>query len=263
MSEDSSNAMIYDALATLYVNQGEVQKAAVTAETGINRAPRWAPLYYTLGLARYQSGKFDDAEQALKRALAFRSDFADAHLWLGNTYLLKSKVASLDGSGGDPGKLDDAVKEFRRATEIDDSVAEYHSALAEALYQRRDLAEARSQVERALQLDPNNAKYSRSLGKVCDQLNDLDAAQAAYQSATKQDLTNAEGFYGLGLALFKKQQDAEAADALRAALKINPFLGDAHEKLAQTLVRLGQQDEAQLELKRAEDSRTRTKSGRT
>lgn len=258
-TEDPSNAMIYDGLATLYIGQGEVQKAAVVAETGINRAPGWPPLYYTLGLARYQSGRFDDAAQALDKALALNPDFGDARLWLGNTYLLQSKVGGADGNG-DPSKLDDSVAQLRRATEIDDSVAEYHSALAEALYQRRDLAEARAEMERAVRIDPSDAKYQRSLGKVCDQLNDLDAAEAAYRTATKQDDKNADGFYGLGLALFKKQQDAEAADAFRAALKINPFLADAHEKLGQTLVRLGDQDESQAELKRAEDSRARAKT---
>lgn len=258
LSEDPSNALIYNALATLYINQGEIQKAQVACENGINSAPGSPDLYYSLGLTRYQTGQFDPALQAFDRALALRPDYPDALMWRGNTCLLQAK---LGGEGaGDPAKLAESLANLRRATELDDNVADYHAAYAEALYQQRDLAEARKQMERAVAIDPGNAKYSRSLGRVCDQLNDLDAATAAYTTATLQDPTDAEGFYGLGLAAFKKQQDDAAIAAFQSALRINPFHVDAHEKLGQTLIRSGRQDEGQNELKLAEDSRTRAKT---
>ncbi len=260
LSQDPSNALLYNALATLYISQGEVQKALVTCENGVNRAPGSPDLYYTLGLARYQSGQLDGAAQVLVRSLAMKSDNADAHLWLGNIYLVQAKLSGLTPDGGDPALVGKAIDEFRRATAIGDDVAEYHSALAEGLFQRGDLAEARTEIERAVQLDATNAKYYRSLGKVCDRLNDLTAAADAFTKATQADKEDAESFYGLGTAFFKQQQDAQAVDAFRSALKINPFHGDAHEKLGQTLIRMGQQDEGQNELKLAEDSRTRAKT---
>ncbi len=255
-TEDPSNAIIYNALATLYLNKGNVQKAIVTCEDGIIRAPGWPDLYYTLGLARYQAGRFADAEQALQRALDLKPDLADAALWLGNTYMVESRFGGADGSG-DPTKLAAAIDQFRRAVAIDSEVAAYHAALADGLLLRRDLAEARQELERAVELDPNNAKYLLTLGKVCDQLDDLDAAVAAFQRSSQLDGTEPEAFYGLGLAYFKRQQDAEAVDALRHALKLNPFHIDAHERLGQTLIRMGQQAEGDTELQRAEDSRTR------
>jgi tetratricopeptide (TPR) repeat protein len=259
LSEDPSNALIYNALATLYITQGDVQKALVTSENGINSAPGSPDLYYTLGLSRYQTGQFDDAIRALDRALELKPNFPDALLWRGNTYLIQSKLGGAGDGGGDPVKLESAIADLRAATERADDVADYHAALAEALYQRRDLAEARTQMQRAVELDPNNAKYARSLGRVCDQLDDLDAAVAAFTTSTQHDPTDAEAFYGLGLAYFKKQQDADAIAAFRSALKINPFHVDAHEKLGQTLIRGGGQDEGQNELKLAEDSRVRAK----
>jgi superkiller protein 3 len=255
LGQDATNAVIYNALATLYLNQGEVQKAIVTAETGINKAPGYPDLYYTLGLGRYQSGQFGGASQSLERALELRPKFPDAALWLGNTYLVQSKLAAT--GGGDPTKLSDAIAQFRRAVELGPDVAGYHSALAEGLYQHRDLAEARTEMESAIELDPGNAKYQLMLGKVCDQLDDLDAAAAAFQRATELNPTDAEAFYGLGLVRFKRQQDGDAVAALRSALKINPYHADAHEKLGQTLIRMGQQEEGQKELSAAEDSRTR------
>ncbi|MBK6426834.1 MAG: hypothetical protein IPF82_11755 [Blastocatellia bacterium] len=37
--------------------------------------------------------------------------------------------------------------------------------------------------------------------------------------------------------------DTEAVEALRKALNVNPFTSEAHEKLGQALIRLGQNDE--------------------
>lgn len=251
------NALVYDALATFYLGRGEAQKALVTAENGITRAPGWPPLYYTLGLARYQVGRLDDAAQALERALELESDMPDAEMWLGNIYLIQAKMG---GEGADPMKLTSAIEHFRRAVALDGNVAGYHSALAEGLYQRRDLTEARTAMERALELDEKNAKYWLSLGKICDQLDDLDGAQVAFTRSTERDPTNPEAHYGLGVVLFKRQEDAKAADALRKALKENQYHADAHEKLGQTLIRMGQQAEGEQELRAAEESRTRAKT---
>ncbi len=260
LKQDSSNALIYNALATLYLGQQETQKALVTAENGIVKAPGSPDLYYTLGLARYKIGQLDDAASALQRAIEIKPEFGDALLWLGNTYLLQSKVLAGTPDGGDPAKLQQAIDLFRRAVDSDPSVAGYHSALAEALYQRRDLAEARAAMEQACALDPKNAGYASSLGEICDQLDDLTAAEAAYKTATTIDPNNPDALYGLGLVYFKRQQDAEAIESFRNVLKKNPFHADAHEKLGQALIRTGAQAEGDGELQAAEDSRMRDKT---
>ena len=260
LKEDPSNALIYNALATLYIQEQETQKAMVTAETGITRAPGSPDLYYTLGLARYKSGQLDDAATSLQRAIELKPDFGDALLWLGNTYLLQAKVLAGTPDGGDPAKLQQAIDLLQRAVAADDSVAGYHAALAEALYQRRDLAPARASMERACTLDHKNAEYFASLGRICDQLDDLAAAQEAYRQATTLDPTNVEALYGLGVVYFKRQQDTEAIATLREALKKNPYYADAHEKLGQALIRAGQQDEGNGELQSAEECRTRDKT---
>jgi tetratricopeptide (TPR) repeat protein len=95
---------------------------------------------------------------------------------------------------------------------------------------------------------------------VCEQLDDLDAAVAAYTKATEGDAFNADAFSGLGAAYFKKGMDTEAVAALRGALGVNPFHVEAHEKLGQALIRLGQIDEGQKALAAAEESRERAKT---
>jgi len=256
---DGSNALPYNALASLYLNNQDVQKAIVTAENGVNAAPGSPDLLYTLGVSRYKAGRFADAEQALRQSVDLNPDAPEAHLWLGNTCLVLSKLGGADASG-DPTKLGDAIEAFRAAVKLEPETAAYHAALAEGLYQRRDLAEARAALEEAVRLDPKTPSYFTSLGRICDELDDPDAAVAAFTKATEGDVYDAEAFAGLGTAYFKKGMDPEAADAFRKAIKVNPFHVAAHEKLAQVLMRTGQNDEGQKEMAAADESRERAKT---
>jgi tetratricopeptide (TPR) repeat protein len=259
LGADSANALIYNALATTYVQQQQYQKALVTCENGINSAPGSADLYYTLGLVRFHLGKYDDAEQALSKALQLRERFPDAHLWLGNTYLLQSRVSSGDGGSFDQVRLGDAVASFRRAVALEPDTPEYHAGLGEALYDQRDLPGARDEYARASELDPKNATYLVAIGKIYDQLGEFAAAEESFKKATEADSLSAEAFYGLGLIRFKRGgNDEEAIAALREAVQINRYHADAHEKLGQALVRLGRQEEGDQEAKLAEESRQRT-----
>jgi tetratricopeptide (TPR) repeat protein len=259
IAADGSNALIYNALATVYVQQQQFQKALVTCENGINNAPGSADLYYTLGLVRFHLGKYDDAEQALSKALQLRERFPDAHLWLGNTYLLQARVSSDDGGSFDQVRLGDAVASFRRAVALDPDTPEYLAALGEALYDQRDLESARDEYAKASTLDPKNAAYLVASGKIYDQLGDFEAAETSFEKATEADRLNAEAFYGLGLIRFKRGgNDEEAIAALREAVQINRYHADAHEKLGQALVRTGRQEEGDAEARLAEESRQRT-----
>jgi superkiller protein 3 len=258
IAADPTNALLYNALATIYVQQQEYQKALVACESGVNSATGSADLYYTLGLVRFHLGKYDDAEQALDKALQLRSQFADAHLWLGNTYLLQSRVSSSDGGAFDQTRLGDAVAEFRRAIALDADVPEYRAALGEALYDQRELDAALAEYAKASELDPKNALYKVAAGKIYDQLGDLDSAEASFLEATRIDRLNADAFYGLGLARFKRGgADDQAVEALRRAVEINTYHADAHERLGQALVRMGKTEEGEQETKLAEESRQR------
>lgn len=256
---DSSNALIYNTLATIYVQKQEYQKALVACENGINRAPGSPDLYYTLGLVRFNLGKLDDAEQALTKALQIRERFPEAHLWLGNTYLVLARGGAEEGGGAfDPGRLTQAAASFERAIALAPDVPEYHAALGEAYFDQRELERARSEYSKASDLDPKNAKYLVAIGKIDDQLGALDLAEEAFKHATEADRLDADAHYGLGLALFKKgDRDDEAIAAFRKAIEINRYHADAHEKLGQALVRTGKQEEGDQEAKLAADARLR------
>jgi tetratricopeptide (TPR) repeat protein len=257
LADDPSNALIYNALATLYVNDGEYQKALVTSENGVRQAPGLPELHYTLGLSRYQVGRYDEAAQALERALELKPDFPDATLWLGNTFLMQARQTGTADGAFNPERLTAAIEQFRKAVAADPGQAHYHAALGEALFHRRDLSESRGHYEEAIALEHKSAPYHIALGKVCEQLDDLGAAEAAFRRAAELDRLSDDAQYGLGVVYFKHERDEEAAAAFREAIRINEFNADAHERLGQTLMRMGQKEEAAKEIALAQQARQR------
>lgn len=253
LKEDGRNALIYNALATMYIDQGETQKALVAAEQGVTLAPGSPDLLYTLGLTRYHLGKFEDAEQSLRRALEIRPEFPRASLWLGNTLMILARTG-LEG-GFRPELLEEAIGHYEDAVDAEPDEASFHAALGDALFQKRDLAGARSHLELAVKLDSKTGKYHVALGRVCEQLGDLEAARDAFRTATSVERTDKEAFYGLGVVLAKLGSDEEAEAALRRCLEIDRYHTDAHQVLGDLLVKLGRQQEGEQELALAEQSR--------
>ena len=66
-------------LAIIYIRQGRTQDAGIAANEAIKRNPKSAPAYNLQGIVFRQQGKFTEAEQAYRAALA--NDPGYAHAW--------------------------------------------------------------------------------------------------------------------------------------------------------------------------------------
>lgn len=78
-------------LAADALHQSDYRRALDEGQKGEALDPTNADIQYALGLTYFSGfGRMDDAEKHLKRALALRENFSDAHNLLGNVYLAKS-----------------------------------------------------------------------------------------------------------------------------------------------------------------------------
>ncbi|MEW6543625.1 MAG: caspase family protein [Nitrospirota bacterium] len=66
--------------------QPNLDQALVAAELGIKYAPKNPDSFYTLGLVLQRKGRFADAEQALRKAIAVNPTYTDVFLTLGDLY---------------------------------------------------------------------------------------------------------------------------------------------------------------------------------
>jgi protein O-mannosyl-transferase len=137
-----------------------------------------------------------------------------------------------------PGRLDDAIAEYRTALRIDPSDAESHTNLGNALAATpARLPEAIAEYQAALRVNPGRAEPHNDLGNALAAIpGRLPEAIAEYQAALRIQPQNAEMRYNLANALARMPgRVSEAIAEYQAALRIDPEHADAHANLAKTL----------------------------
>ncbi len=97
-----------------------------------------------LGVVRYQQGRFDEAEESLRKAAAAAPNDSKSRALLGIIYFRK-------------GRLDDAFSELTRAVALDPRNAEAHNYLGITLSEKTWTAAAEQEIRKAIELNPQYA----------------------------------------------------------------------------------------------------------
>jgi tetratricopeptide (TPR) repeat protein len=165
------------------------------------------------------------------KALAIKSDLAEAHYNLGTT------LQAL-------GKLDEAVASYNKALAINPDYSEAHSNLGLALKDLGQLNEAVVCYNKALAIKPDYADAHNNIANVLQELGKLDEAVASYNKAIAIKPDYAVAHNNLGNALKEIGKVDEAVKKFNKALAIKPDYAEAHSNLGLALQQLGQLDEA-------------------
>lgn len=123
----------------------------------------------------------------------------------------------------------------------------------EAYRQSGELETALKDLRMAWQLDPSATRPLELLGDVELVLERYDRAIARYEQYVRIDDRSPRVLYKLGVANYRGGQTDAAVEALRAALKINDQLAEAHYLLGLCLQLLKKPDQARASLHRAID----------
>ena len=115
------------------------------------------------------------------------------------------------------------------------AVADTYSGLA---------AEGKQLGARAVSLFPDRPQATSLLAGILAETGDLTAATAAWQAHLELHPESAEGWYRLGLFATKEGRDAEAADLLARARRLDPTLPDIQGHLGRCLLKLDRVGEA-------------------
>ncbi len=136
-----------------------------------------------------------------------------------------------------PGRLADAIIEYRVSLRIDPDHADVHTNLANALAAAGHLPEAISEYWAAMEIEPNRAEPHNDLANVLARIpGRAPEAVAEYRTALRLRPNSAEVHYNLANALRNQPGgQTEAIDEYRAALLIDPAHVDAHINLGNAL----------------------------
>ncbi len=153
-----------------------------------------------------------------------------------------------------------AIREFKRAIEIDPAYAAPYSGLADAyilLVEWRHLAPtegvplARSAARRALSLDSSLAEAYTSLGEVAVSEWDWEGAERAFRRALALNPSYATGHQWYGFFLSKVGRHAEAIAALQRAVELDPLSLIIRTELGRVYYHAGRLEDAIAEARRA------------
>lgn len=208
------------------------------------------------GLAHFQAGRLDEAEQVFRQVLATAPQTADALHLLG---LIARQRGQLDiaanfieqalaiNAGAAPfhnnlglvrqaqGNLDSARRHFLRAIELRPDYAEGLNNLASCYQSQGDHVQSLAICERALAYHPQFVELWINRGNALQSLRRRDEALAAFQHAITQRPNNALAYGNLGTLLRELRRLDEAKAALETAVQLDPNFATAHSNLATVL----------------------------
>jgi tetratricopeptide (TPR) repeat protein len=133
----------------LFEESGDVQKAIEQFQGALAKAPDDPDLQLRVGSAYVAIGRADDAVTMLRKVLDKRLTSAEAHHYMGRALMLKGRASEVD-----------AIRELKRAVDLDPNRAEFHVYLAWAANDATpaQLELARDEVDKALALDKLSAE---------------------------------------------------------------------------------------------------------
>ncbi|HTV04616.1 MAG TPA: FG-GAP-like repeat-containing protein [Acidobacteriaceae bacterium] len=220
---------------------------------------------FTYGVALFQHGYFDQAEESFQQVVAAKPGSAEGYYNLGTlslrrgdldqarTYLEKTVKLrpdypeawnNLGMIAAQQGRTDDAVRNFRQALTLQ---PDYATALLNLgnLYRRQgDFQKAEQSLEQALHLHPNDPEVNYSVGMLGAQIGQTQIAEQYLQKAISLKPDYAEALNNLGV-LYVHMQDFQNAEAqFKICIRRAPNFDQSYLNLASLYAMQGKMAQA-------------------
>lgn len=227
---------IQNALGEALERIGALDAAITAYRAALQQDPEFRKASNNLILALVKVGKGEEAVHRARDLVAAAPNDADRYFTLG---LAQSEQ-----------NIDDAMKSFRRALDINPRHALARYNLALALNRADRTTDAIEEMKGTLAID-GRAEPHYMLGIIYTHQGDFDAATRELREAIRRNPQSAEAHVALG-AVFRARRDWENAEhELRRAIAISPDPA-MHYTLAQVLQQRGDSAGAQTETNDAE-----------
>jgi tetratricopeptide (TPR) repeat protein len=232
LAVEPENVELLNALGFALFQQGKSREAVVPLEKALAADPKHLKAHNNLALASVDLGQLELAEAHYRESLAIEPQAA---IYNDLGFVLERQ-----------GLTDEAVRQYRKALELDPESASAHYNLGVSLMRRSEYAAAESHFRAALEQKPSAPAYT-GLGLALYQQGRVDEAITRLQAGIDADPKHPAAYDQLGAILVEEGRLEEAAANYRRLIGARPSAA-AHQKLAQVLMRLGRTEEAQKEM---------------
>jgi tetratricopeptide (TPR) repeat protein len=233
-------------LGKTYFSVHEYEKAAAEFEAAMEFGANDFDTSFTLAIAYLQQRKFAEARRVFDWMLLHLGDQAELHVVIGRAL----RVA---------GRLPEAIDEFKRAIALNPTLARVHDNLALAYLMNEGasrLTDAEREFKTELVSNPDEFFANYYLGIVYIFQRKWELAITFLKNAARVQSDNPDPYFQLGQAYQELAKHDQAIEALKKAIALNPDLTHnkfqvttAHYRLAQSLLKVGQAEAGQKELR--------------
>ena len=232
---------VWKAVSTAKPKPGPQQQASVLAQ---------------LGLAQQQLGKIGEALESYRQAARLvRSDDLARRIkqlepLVSSPLPVQQLVIQARALHGQV-QLQEAVKTYRAALQLQQDSAEALHGLALVLRDLKTPDEALPLLQRAIILSPERPDFFNDLGLLFQDRSDFAKAVSFHRRAVKIDPSFVYAYINLGVAHKRLGQLDDSVAAYQKALQINPNSAEAHNNLGNLLRSMGQLKLAKTHLEKA------------
>jgi Flp pilus assembly protein TadD/peroxiredoxin len=197
-----------------YLNQAEESFQQVVAVK-----PSDAEAWYNLGTLNLRRNNFAQAREYLKRSLALRADYPEAWNNLG-------MMAAQEG------RPDEAIQDFRQSLLLRPTYAVALLNLGNVYRRQKDFSEAEQCLAQALAIDPRDPEVYYAYGMLSAQQDQMDRAQKYLRKALDLRPDYPEALNNLGVLFVHMQDYAQAEAQFQTCMRLVPNFDQAYLNLA-------------------------------
>jgi tetratricopeptide (TPR) repeat protein len=236
-------------LGLSYYLSGKPQEAVPLLE----KVQRWFPnanvdASYILGICYMHMKDYDHARGAFAKMFDVKPDSAPAYLFTARMLLRQ--------------EFDPVAEEYgKKALAMDPKLPLAHFLLGELYLYKSRVPEAIEQLQQELVLNPSYAPGYYKLADAFSRVQKWDDAERLLQRSIWLDSTSTGPYILLGKVLEKKGEPLLALRALQHAATMDPNNPITHHLLGQSYKDLGKMEDAQRELKTAEELTNKQNAG--
>ena len=245
LDKDGQIVKVYQGMATV---ERIAQDAATTPHTAAERIEHALPfkgtLYqsslqrndFTYGVALFQHGYFEQAEDSFEQVVATHPNDPEAYYNLGTLNLRRNN-------------FDKAREYLEQTLKLRPNYPDAWNNLGMMAAQQGYADEAVQNFQQALQLRPDYEIALLNIGNVYRRSGKFPQAEEALKRALALQSDDAEVHYSLGMLYAQQNQLQSAADYLQQAIALRPVYPEALNNLGIVYVRLQQLDRAEQTFK--------------
>ena len=224
--------------AIKYHFEGNILKASKLYKFLINKGSKNSVPYANYGLILINSGKKEDAEKFIRKAIELNPKDSISY-------------SNLGGILRDLGKLQEAEFCTRKAIELNPKDSISYSNLGGILQDLGKLQEAEMFTRKAIELNPKDSVAYSNLGGILNDFEKLKEAEMFTRKAIELNPNFANSYSNLGSIARKNDKLEKAEMFTRKAIELNPNFAEAYSNLGGILMQLGNLKEAEIFARKA------------